>query len=134
MHKQLLFLSLLLLLVGCEEDFPTYSSFCSSTKTIPNCLHYVIPNLYEKEKIQKAFQVPNDLKCKYRVELIKYHIGNCNNPIVKSTGSDMNGYVRIEIKKGFKCYYKVQSDYKNSEEEAFKRVLKQIEKEQTNIN
>jgi len=58
--------------------------------------------------------------------LTKYHVGSCNNPIVKSTGSDFDGYVRIEIKKGFKCYYKVQSDYKSDVDAAFERVLKKV--------
>ena len=51
------------------------------------------------------------------------------NPIVKSIGSDFDGYIRIEIKKGFKCYYKVQSDFKSDENAAFERVLKKIENE-----
>ena len=76
--------------------------------------------------IEKSFGIEEDEACPYRVELIKYHIGNCNNPIVKSVGSDFDGYIRIEIKKGFKCYYKVQSDFKNDENAAFERVLKKI--------
>jgi hypothetical protein len=60
------------------------------------------------------------------VELTRYHIGACDNPAVKSLGSDFNGYVRLEIKKSFKCHYKVQSDFKNDEDAAFERVLKKI--------
>ena len=72
---------------------------------------------------------PNSPDCPYRLELIKYQVKTCNNPVVKSVGSDFNGYVRIEIKKGFKCYYKIQSDYKHDANAAFGRVLKEAKKE-----
>jgi len=116
-----------LLFLGCQEDFPTYSTFCDQeTMSPPNCLHYAVLDKQDKVLLEKHFGVTDDPKCSYRVELTKYHVGNCNNPIVKSTGSDFDGYVRIEIKKSFKCYYKVQSDYKNDAEAAFGRVLKKV--------
>ena len=132
MHFTKLFLSILgvLLLAGCQEDFPTYSTFCDQeTMTPPTCLHYAVLNKQDKVVLQKHFAVADDPKCAYRIELTKYHAGSCNNPIVKSTGSDFDGYVRVEVKKGFKCYYKVQSDYKNDMDAAFKRVLKRSKKE-----
>ena len=88
------------------------------------CLHYAVLDTQDKALLEKRFGLTDDPKCAYRVELTKYRVGSCNNPVVKSTGSDFNGYVRIEIKKGFKCYYKVQSDYKNDVNGAFERVLK----------
>jgi len=117
----------LLFFTGCQENFPTYSTFCDQkTMSPPKCLHYVVLNKQDKDVLQKYFAVVDDPMCAYRVELTKYHVGTCNNPIVKSTGSDFYGYVRIEIKKGFKCYYKVQSDYKNDADAAFERVLKKV--------
>jgi hypothetical protein len=80
----------------------------------------------DKEILEQYFKLKNDTSCPYRVELTKYHVGSCNNPVVKSIGSDFNGYIRIEIKKGFKCYYKVQSDYKDDADAAFERVLKRV--------
>jgi len=124
-----LFLSIfgILLFAGCQEDFPTYSTFCNEKTMIPpECLHYAVLNKQDQALLERHFGVADDPKCSYRVELTKYHVGNCNNPIVKSTGSDFDGYVRIEIKKGFKCYYKVQSDYKNDADAAFERVLKKV--------
>ncbi len=116
----------LLLLAGCKEDFPTYSSFCEQNQTSFDCLNYIVLDPKDKKILKNVFKTKERTGCSYRVELTKYHIGNCNNPIVKSTGSDFDGYVRIEIKKGFKCYYKVQSDYKNDAEAAFERVLKKV--------
>ncbi len=97
--------------------------------TPPKCLHYSVLDKEDKNTVEKHFSVIDDPKCSYRVELTKYHVGSCNNPIVKSTGSDFDGYVRIEIKKDFECYYKVQSDYKNDVDAAFKRVLTRSKKE-----
>ncbi len=125
-HKVILAL-LAVFLLGCQEKYPTYAAFCDQNSTkFPSCLHYAVLDENEKEMIEKSFGIKEDKACPYRVELTKYHIGNCNNPIVKSVGSDFDGYIRIEIKKGFKCYYKVQSDFKNDENAAFERVLKKV--------
>jgi len=128
MFQYLLFL-ILFLLSGCKEEFPTYSSFCSQSQNTFSCLHYAILEDNDKKILKETFNIKENKNCPFRVELTKYHVGNCNNPLVKSLGGDFNGYVRIEIKKGFKCYYKVQSDYKNDEYAAFERVLYRVEKE-----
>ena len=118
-----------LLLAGCEETFPVYQSYCQKSKAdFPSCLHYMVEMPEEKDRIETAFGLPNDPSCPYTVSLIKYCVGKCTNPYIKSVGGDFNGYVRIEVKKGFKCYYKIQSDYKNSMEAAFERVLDAVEK------
>ena len=133
MHKLKCFSSafwILFLFAGCKEDFPTYSTFCDQeTMSPPKCLHYAVLDKQDKDVLQKHFGAADDPTCSYRVELTKYHVGSCNNPIVKSTGSDFDGYIRIEIKKGFKCYYKVQSDYKYDVNAAFERVLKRSKNE-----
>jgi len=114
-------------MTGCKEEFPTYSTFCDQNSiTFPDCLHYTVFDTNDKKALEQAFGISNDTHCDYRVELIKYHVGACNNPVVKSIGSDFNGYVRVEIKKGFKCYYKIQSDYKDDVNAAFDRVLKRV--------
>ncbi len=123
MKKISFLLFLFLFLTGCKEEFPTYASFCSQDKRVFDCLHYAVLDSTDKQKLQNAFGIADTKNCPYRVELTKYHVGCCNNPVVKSTGSDFDGYVRIEIKKGFKCYYKVQSDYKSDVNAAFERVL-----------
>jgi len=120
-----------LFFAGCKEEYPVYQQFPqASLQNFPSCLHYMVHSKEERQALSKAFAKKDDPLCPYHVMLIRYHVGNCNNPVVKSVGGDFNGYVRVEIKKGFKCYYKIQSDYKNSEEAAFERVLKRIEKTQ----
>ncbi|HHH37648.1 MAG TPA: hypothetical protein ENK77_03420 [Epsilonproteobacteria bacterium] len=115
---------------GCEEKYPTYAAFCDQNKTQPpSCLHYAVLGVKDKKRLESLFGLQDEEACPYRVELTRYHIGLCDHPIVKSVGSDFNGYVRLEIKKGFKCYYKIQSDFKNDENAAFERVAKKLEKE-----
>ena len=126
MKKISFLLFLFQFLTGCKEEFPVYASFCSEGEKVFDCLHYTVLDPKDKQKLQNAFGIVDTQTCPYRVELTKYHVGNCNNPVVKSVGGDFNGYIRIEIKKGFKCYYKVQSDYKNDVDAAFKRVLKKV--------
>jgi len=121
-----LFLLFLVFVLGCKEEFPTYASFCSQPQHTFPCLHYAVLDSDDKKMLQKIFIVDEDKNCPFRVELTKYHVGECNNPEVKSLGSDFNGYVRVEIKKGFKCYYKVQSDFKHDATAAFKRVLERV--------
>jgi hypothetical protein len=111
-------------IAGCKENYPTYSTFCNDKDMLaPKCLHYAVLNKEDKKRLEKSLGMLDDATCAYRVELTKYRVGSCNNAVVKSLGGDFNGYVRIEVKKGFKCYYKTQSDYKNDEDGAFERVL-----------
>ena len=118
----------MLLLTGCKEDFPTYSTPISSlSKTFP-CLHYIALTKDDKQKLENAFGVEDNATCMYAVTRTLYYVGKCDNPIVKSVGGDFNGYVRVEVKKGFECYYKVQSDFKHDATAAFERVLKEIKK------
>ncbi len=126
-YRAILLLSSLFLLMGCKEDFPVYTSFCEQNTTkFPDCLRYAVLNDEDKKMIVKTFGIKDDTSCPYRVELTRYHIGLCDNPVIKSRGSDFDGYVRLEIKKSFECYYKVQSDFKNDENAAFERVLKRV--------
>lgn len=128
--RSLLFMVLAMLLLGCKEKFPVYSSFCEGNETFtPPCLHYAIYNPKDKAAVENALGIENTPECEYRVELTKYHVSNCDNPVVKSIGSDFDGYIRLEIKKGFICYYKVQSDYKSDADAAFDRILEQCKKE-----
>jgi len=114
------------LLTGCEEHFPVYASFCAQEKAPTlSCLRYPLVEPRDKALLETELGLKEDPACPYYLKLTKYKIGQCNNPVVKSTGSDFEGYVRLEILKGFTCYYKVQSDYKLDKEAAFKRVVEQ---------
>ncbi len=88
----------------------------------------------DKRNIEKSLGVLNNPTCPYHVNFIVYHVGSCNNPVVKSIGSDFDGYVRVEILKGLDCIYKVQSDFKSDEESAKQRVFEQLQKDITVSN
>jgi hypothetical protein len=129
-YRYLLLPLLLFLFGGCKEEYPVYAAFSEQhSTTFPKCLHYTMMNNADKRAVEQRFGLKDDKSCPYHAQLTKYYVGACDNPAVKSLGSDFNGYIRIEIKKGFKCYYKIQSDYKNDAEAAFERVLKKIETE-----
>ena len=123
-----LLLGISIFFVGCQEDYPTYATPLNKNDHPFSCLHYTVLDKSDKKKIETAFNIVENKNCDYRVELIRYRVGKCNNSLVKSLGGDFNGYVRVEVKKGFKCYYKIQSDYKNDEDAAFSRVLEKIKK------
>ena len=112
---------------GCEEKFPVYRTELQNNILSLPCLHYTVFDRQDKKRLENVFGIKNDPHCAYRVELTKYKIGTCNNPVVKSVGGDFNGYVRVEVKKGFTSYFKVQSDYKNDMDAAFRRVLREID-------
>jgi len=111
---------------GCEEEFPVYTTAVQNNTLSLPCLHYSILDRQDKTSVKNTFGIKDDPQCPYRVELTKYRIGACNNPVVKSVGGDFNGYVRVEVKKGFTSVFKVQSDYKNDMDAAFRRVLRKI--------
>lgn len=112
--------------MGCNEDFPTYTSTITTPLKTFNCLNYMGLRSVDKQHLQNAFGIEDNNSCAYVVNVTRYHVGKCHNPVVKSVGGDFNGYVRVEVKKGFKCYYKVQSDFKYDVVSAFDRVLEKI--------
>jgi len=116
-------------LIGCEEKFPVYTAFSEQNVTDVGCLHYATMNVHDQKHIELALKRPHMKECSYHLHLIKYHVGECNNSVVKSLGSDFDGYIRIEVRKGFNVFYKVQSDFKNDSNAAFERVLKQMAKD-----
>ncbi len=114
------------MLVGCKEEFPTYATPITTTTGTFSCLHYMGLETIEKQKVEQAFGIEDNSSCPYVVTLTRYHVGECSNLEVKSVGGDFNGYVRIEVKKGFMCYYKIQSDFKHDATAAFERVLEKV--------
>ncbi len=118
---------LLFATTGCKEDFPVYSKFLNEPNSSNiKCLNYLVFNDIDKKLLEDNFGLKDDNSCSYGVVLTKYRLASCQNPMAKSLGSDFNGYIRIEVKKGLKSYYKVQSNYKNDQNTAYERVLNKI--------
>lgn len=115
--------------IGCEEKFPVYSTFCDSSLARPECLRYPMLAKEDISLLENSLGLKDNSQCADYVKFTRYQAGSCNNPVVKSTGSDFEGYVRIEIFRGLKCYYKVQSDYKHDPDAALKRIIQQIKKD-----
>jgi len=81
-------------------------------KTKPECLF--IDD--EREWVQKiAKKIVKNRICKdtqWRLVVISPKGSSCSSVLVKSTGSDIDSYVRIELRRGDMTLYKIQKDFK----------------------
>jgi len=123
-------LSLLFLFLGCETDYPVYSGFCSKEKNSSiACLKYdVFMDAKDKKSIKEKLGLNENKSCDFSLKLTKYYVGKCSNPDVKSRGVGSNGYIRMEIIKKGKCYFRAQNEFDSDEKGAFLRVLERIKK------
>ncbi len=122
----------LFLLAGCENKNPVYSGFCDDANiSLPlDCIRADIKNdIILSGNFKEAMKDKISNNCLYRAEGEIYRTAKCNSIETKSIGADFNGYVRINIFQGDKCIYKVQSDFKNDEDAAIKRVLDRLKNE-----
>ena len=122
----------LFLLAGCENKNPVYSGFCDDANvSLPlHCVKVDIKNdIILSGNLEEAMKDKISSNCPYSAKGEIYRTAKCNSIEAKSIGADFNGYVRINIFQGNKCIYKVQSDFKNDEDAATKRVLETLKKE-----
>lgn len=122
----------LLFLSGCESKNPVYSGFCDDTNvSLPlHCVKVDMQNdIILSSNFKETMKDKISNNCPYNVKGEIYRTAKCNSIEAKSIGVDFNGYVRINIFQGNKCIYKVQSDFKNDEDAAIKRVLETLRKE-----
>jgi len=122
----------LFLLAGCENKNPVYSGFCDDTNiSLPlSCIKIDMDNdIILAHNVKEAMKAKITDNCSYRIEGEIYRTAKCNSIEAKSIGADFNGYVRLNILYGNKCIYKIQSDFKNDEDAAIKRVLDTFKKE-----
>ncbi len=122
----------LFLLAGCESRNPVYSGFCDDVNvSLPlPCIKVDIKNdIILSGNFKEAMKDKISSNCPYRAQGEIYRTVKCNSIEAKSIGADFNGYVRINIFQGDKCIYKAQSDFKNDEDAAIKRVLDRLKNE-----
>jgi hypothetical protein len=122
----------LFLLAGCESKNPVYSGFCDDVNvSLPiSCVKVDIKNdIILSSNFKEAMKDKISDNCPYHIEGEIYRASKCNSIEAKSIGVDFNGYVRLNIFQGNKCIYKAQSDFKNDEDAAIKRVLETLKKE-----
>jgi hypothetical protein len=116
-------LILLLAFISCKEKFPIY------TTSFPdiNCLSYdFFIKSKDKQQLQSIINLQNTKNCPNTLKVIKYHTTQCSNPIVKSIGSDFDGFVRIQITNNKKIIYKIQSNFKSDEDASFDRIIQKM--------
>ncbi len=117
---------------GCESRNPVYSKFYNDNNiSLPlSCVKVNIDNdIILSHNVKEALNTKISNDCPYRIEGEIYRAAKCTSIEAKSIGTDFNGYVRLNIFQGNKCIYKVQSDFKNDEEGAIKRVLDTLNNE-----
>jgi hypothetical protein len=102
-----LFIFITLFFWGCS-DAPIYKS-----GEVPKDLNCVNPISLFEEDIETSKEFFTVLEnCKYDLIIEPHLTHNCNNPHVKSLGSDFDGYVSIKIIKDEKEIFRSQTDFK----------------------
>ncbi|MDD5405332.1 MAG: hypothetical protein PHE73_00140 [Sulfurovaceae bacterium] len=117
---------------GCESKNPVYSRFCEDKNvSLPlSCIKVDIDNdIILSHNVKEALNTKISNDCPYRIEGEIHRASECSSIEARSTGTDFDGYVRLNIFDGKKCIYKIQSDFKNDEDSAIKRVLDTLKKE-----
>ncbi len=129
-YKIVAFASIVFLLSGCE-DYPVYSSFMTKEHSAKlSCIKIASFDPKLTSRLTKDFSsLTKQKECSYSLTGYIHHVDACTNPQVKSLGVDFNGYVRLKVLDGDKLLYRIQSDFKNDEVSALKRVIKTMKKE-----
>jgi hypothetical protein len=72
-------------------------------------------NFFLLDKVEKSLK-KRGLSIKedslYKIKLISHYVVSCSNPIVKSTGSDFDGFIRLSLLKNSTEIYRCQQDFK----------------------
>ncbi len=65
--------------------------------------------------------------CQYRLVIKSVAIHNCNNPQVKSLGSDIDGYVKLELYADKIMIFRSQTDFKGDDHSShLQRLIKDL--------
>jgi len=119
----------LLFLSGCEE-YPVYSNFIEKqNQPKPTCIKIASFDPKLTTTLNQEFSSIIEINCTYSIVGYIHHVDSCSNPQVKSLGADFNGYVRLKLLEGNQTLYRIQSDFKDNELSALKRVIETMKKE-----
>ncbi len=108
-----LLLCTLLLCSGCESNI--YTQWCIAKPFKVSCLridrthddlYRLLHTLFSDVNISDS--------CLFTLQGIHYEVNACRNPIANALGSDFDGYVRLEVFRNKRCYYRIQQDFKQA--------------------
>jgi hypothetical protein len=119
-----LLLTFFIFLFGCS-DAPIYKT--NNLKEIPKCVNAISLFKEDIEVARDFFEVSEN--CEHELLIEPHRTHNCNNPRVKSLGSDFDGYVSIKIYKDEKLLFRSQTDFKGDDYiPHLRRLLKDVKK------
>ncbi len=111
---------------GCGEH--TYSRFYVTEREPLHCL--APGDAMVRFSTEAYFAGVFQAGCPFVLDMQQVRANACSDPKSRALGSDSDGYVRLEVRKGGRRYYRVQSDYRgDASGEALKRACSRLKKE-----
>jgi hypothetical protein len=109
--KKYLYSLATILFIGCSQP-PIYKEIKENNISF-SCLN--VTSIYESDLqiVAQHFKVSES--CNYDLLVEPHLVHNCNNPRVKSLGSDFDGYVAIKLLKDEKLLFRSQTDFKGDD-------------------
>ena len=110
----------LILFTGCL-DFPIYKEKSKDWTTTLSCIKVIA--IEDKDIAIANHYLKISKTCDYKLVLEPHLIHKCHNPKVKSIGSDIDGYVRLELYKADKLLFRSQKDFKGDDYSSHLKTL-----------
>jgi hypothetical protein len=115
-----------LLFFGCGDS---YSQFCGDSKAKIHCLKAADET---SEAVMRRYlkRYASSDQCAHTLKVVHYEPKVCSNPSSKALGTDVDGFVRLQVFSEGVCYYRVQRDYKSRQwEDLLPSLTHQMERE-----
>ena len=108
-----------LFILGCEKKIYTKIYDKNLAKEKINCLkissnNVIIGYIVGKNPFIKKLSKKS---CPYTLKITSNYVTYCKSPAAKALSSDFDGYVRFEIYKNRKLFYRSQRDFKGKFDE-----------------
>jgi hypothetical protein len=133
MFKLIIFFLTALIFFGCSDN-PIYKSNNLSKNEKISCFEIEAINS-EDLKIAKDFfqsQIKIKKDCPFLLSVLRDTPHKCFNPRVKSTGSDIDNFSRLEIYSKNKLIYRSQINFKNENHKSY--LLKLLTELKNDLN
>ncbi|WP_281951861.1 hypothetical protein [Nitrosophilus kaiyonis] len=101
-------------ILGCEKKIYTKIYDKNLAKEKINCLKISSDNILIEYIVRKNpfIKKLSKKECPYSLKISSNYVTYCKSPAAKSLASDFDGYVRFEIYKDKKLFYRSQRDFK----------------------
>lgn len=96
--------------LGCDNKIYKENKLNSDL----NCLKITTLEENDLQIAEQFFNIDQN-SCEYNLLIEPYFAHNCNNPVIKSVGSDFDGYVSLKIFQNNQLVFKSQTDFKGDD-------------------